>query len=62
MEQQREDGQTDYWLVQYQRLLDKKPQALIDKVGCVCVCVCACMRVCVRACVSCECVYVCVFV
>ncbi|KAL8569582.1 hypothetical protein ACOMHN_044720 [Nucella lapillus] len=31
MEQQREDGQTDYWLVQYQRLLDKKPQALIDK-------------------------------
>ncbi|XP_076454610.1 E3 ubiquitin-protein ligase LRSAM1-like isoform X2 [Babylonia areolata] len=31
MEQQREDGQTDYWLVQYQRLLDRKPQALIDK-------------------------------
>ncbi|KAK7095159.1 E3 ubiquitin-protein ligase LRSAM1-like [Littorina saxatilis] len=31
MEQQREDGQTDYWLVQYQRLLDMKPQALIDK-------------------------------
>ena len=49
MEQQREDGQTDYWLVQYQRLLDKKPQALIDKVGCVsvrmCLRVCMCVRV-----------------
>ena len=33
MEQQREDGQTDYWLVQYQRLLDRKPGTLIDKVG-----------------------------
>lgn len=31
MEQQRLDGQTDYWLVQYQRLMDKKPQALIDQ-------------------------------
>ncbi|OWF52585.1 E3 ubiquitin-protein ligase LRSAM1-like [Mizuhopecten yessoensis] len=31
MEQQRQDGQTDYWLVQYQRLMDKKPQALIDQ-------------------------------
>ncbi|XP_012944566.1 E3 ubiquitin-protein ligase LRSAM1 [Aplysia californica] len=31
MEQQREDGQADYWLVQYQRLLDWKPQALIDR-------------------------------
>ena len=61
----------DYWLVQYQRLLDKKPQALIDKVGCVSVCVCVCMRVCVRGvyhvsvcmCVclcECVCVSVCV--
>ncbi|XP_061189417.1 E3 ubiquitin-protein ligase LRSAM1-like [Saccostrea echinata] len=31
MEQQKEDGQTDYWLVQYQRLMDKKPQALMDR-------------------------------
>ncbi|XP_060069768.1 E3 ubiquitin-protein ligase LRSAM1-like [Ylistrum balloti] len=31
MEQQKLDGQTDYWLVQYQRLMDKKPQALIDQ-------------------------------
>lgn len=31
MEQQRLDGQTDYWLVQYQRLMDRKPQALIDQ-------------------------------
>ena len=32
MEQQKEDGQTDYWLVQYQRLMDQKPQSLIDRV------------------------------
>ncbi|XP_060571912.1 E3 ubiquitin-protein ligase LRSAM1-like [Ruditapes philippinarum] len=31
MEQQKEDGQTDYWLVQYQRLMDQKPQSLIDR-------------------------------
>ncbi|KAL3871234.1 hypothetical protein ACJMK2_039242, partial [Sinanodonta woodiana] len=31
MEQQREDGQIDYWLVQYQRLMDRKPQTLIDQ-------------------------------
>ncbi|XP_059149917.1 E3 ubiquitin-protein ligase LRSAM1-like isoform X2 [Physella acuta] len=31
MEQQREEGQQDYWLVQYQRLLDWKPQSLIDR-------------------------------
>ncbi|XP_025112189.1 E3 ubiquitin-protein ligase LRSAM1-like isoform X2 [Pomacea canaliculata] len=31
MEEQRENGQADYWLVQYQRLLDRKPQSLIDK-------------------------------
>ncbi|XP_041368128.1 E3 ubiquitin-protein ligase LRSAM1-like isoform X2 [Gigantopelta aegis] len=31
MEERREDGQTDYWLVQYQRLMDKKPQVLIDR-------------------------------
>ena len=32
MEEQREDDMTDYWLVQYQRLMDRKPQALINKV------------------------------
>ncbi|KAK3758802.1 hypothetical protein RRG08_030613 [Elysia crispata] len=31
MELERENGQHDYWLVQYQRLLDWKPQSLIDK-------------------------------
>lgn len=31
MEQQRQDGQTDYWLAQYQRLMDQKPQRLIDQ-------------------------------
>ncbi|RUS74622.1 hypothetical protein EGW08_017602, partial [Elysia chlorotica] len=31
MELERENGQRDYWLVQYQRLLDWKPQSLIDK-------------------------------
>nr|XP_022321142.1 E3 ubiquitin-protein ligase LRSAM1-like [Crassostrea virginica]XP_022321143.1 E3 ubiquitin-protein ligase LRSAM1-like [Crassostrea virginica]XP_022321144.1 E3 ubiquitin-protein ligase LRSAM1-like [Crassostrea virginica] len=31
MEQQKEDGQTDYWLVQYQRLMDRKPQALMNQ-------------------------------
>lgn len=31
MEQERENGQHDFWLVQYQRLLDWKPQSLIDK-------------------------------
>ncbi|KAI0213679.1 hypothetical protein LSAT2_001275 [Lamellibrachia satsuma] len=30
MEQAKLDSQTDYWLVQYQRLMDSKPQALID--------------------------------
>lgn len=33
MEQQKEDGQTDYWLVQYQRLMDRKPQALMNQVS-----------------------------
>ncbi|CAG5134008.1 unnamed protein product [Candidula unifasciata] len=31
MELQREEGQQDYWLVQYQRFLDRKPQSLIDR-------------------------------
>ncbi|XP_076091080.1 E3 ubiquitin-protein ligase LRSAM1-like [Mytilus galloprovincialis] len=31
MEQQKDDDETDYWLVQYQRLLDSKPQAVIDR-------------------------------
>ncbi|KAH9500266.1 E3 ubiquitin-protein ligase lrsam1 [Bulinus truncatus] len=31
MEEQREEGQQDYWLAQFQRLLDWKPQSLIDK-------------------------------
>ncbi|KAK2182005.1 hypothetical protein NP493_372g05009 [Ridgeia piscesae] len=30
MEQAKLDTQTDYWLVQYQRLMDRKPDALID--------------------------------
>lgn len=30
MEQAKLDTQTDYWLVQYQRLMDRKPEALID--------------------------------
>ncbi|XP_070532119.1 E3 ubiquitin-protein ligase LRSAM1-like [Ptychodera flava] len=30
MERKREDDAVDYWLVQYQRLLDQKPQYLID--------------------------------
>ncbi|XP_077866101.1 E3 ubiquitin-protein ligase LRSAM1-like [Saccoglossus kowalevskii] len=30
MERKREDDAVDYWLVQYQRLLDQKPQSLID--------------------------------
>ena len=32
MEDHREDTVAFYWLVQYQRLMDRKPQALIDKV------------------------------
>ena len=32
MEDRREEGQADYWLVQYQRLMDRKPQVLIDRV------------------------------
>ena len=32
MEEQKLANQTDYWLVQYQRLLDSKPQSLIDQV------------------------------
>uniref|UniRef100_H2Z871 Uncharacterized protein n=1 Tax=Ciona savignyi TaxID=51511 RepID=H2Z871_CIOSA len=31
MEEQREDDQIDFWLVQYQKLLDTKPQVLIQK-------------------------------
>lgn len=31
MEEQRLQDQTDYWLVQYQRLMDRKPQALVDQ-------------------------------
>ena len=33
MEQQKENTQSDYWLVQYQRLMDRKPQAMIDLVS-----------------------------
>ena len=32
MEMQKLETQTDYWLAQYQRLLDSKPQCLIDQV------------------------------
>ncbi|XP_078489106.1 zinc finger protein isoform X2 [Ciona intestinalis] len=31
MEQQREDDQVDFWLVQYQKLLDTKPEVLVQK-------------------------------
>ncbi|XP_033642845.1 E3 ubiquitin-protein ligase LRSAM1-like [Asterias rubens] len=31
MEQRREDDVEDYWLIQFQRLMDRKPQSLIDK-------------------------------
>ena len=33
MEQQKMDDQIDYWLIQYQRLMDRKPQSLIDQVS-----------------------------
>ena len=32
MEEQKENEQSDYWLVQYQRLMDRKPQAMVDLV------------------------------
>ena len=32
MEEQRVANQAGYWLAQYQRLLDSKPQSLIDQV------------------------------
>ena len=32
MEQQKEDSQIDYWLIQYQRLMDRKPQSLVNQV------------------------------
>lgn len=31
MEERRQSDQDDYWLVQYQRLLDSKPQSLVDQ-------------------------------
>ena len=31
MEEQKLDDQVDYWLVQYQRLMDRKPEALVNK-------------------------------
>ena len=33
MEQAREDDLADYWLAQLQRVLDRKPQSQIDRVG-----------------------------
>ena len=33
MEDQRLNTQTDYWLVQYQRLMDRKPEGLINRVN-----------------------------
>ena len=33
MEAQRMADQEDYWLIQYQRLMDRKPQSLIDQVS-----------------------------
>lgn len=32
MEQRRDNEIKDYWLIQYQRLLDAKPQILIEMV------------------------------
>ena len=32
MEDHRQDEAKDFWLVQFQRLLDSKPQILIDEV------------------------------
>ena len=33
MEVQREGQAQDYWLIQFQRLLDSKPQVLVDAVS-----------------------------
>ena len=33
MEEQREGQAQDYWLIQFQRLLDSKPQVLVDAVS-----------------------------
>ena len=33
MEEQNENTQSDYWLVQYQRLMDRKPQAMFNMVS-----------------------------
>ena len=33
MEHYKEDEAKDYWLVQFQRLLDSKPQVLVDDVS-----------------------------
>lgn len=32
MEHKREADVEDYWLIQYQRLLEKKPNSLLEKV------------------------------
>ena len=31
MEEKKLDDQIDYWLIQYQRLMDRKPQSLIHQ-------------------------------
>lgn len=33
MEEQKENNQLDFWLVQYQRLLDSKPERLVERVS-----------------------------
>ncbi len=33
MENCKEDEAKDYWLIQFQRLMDNKPQVLIDDVS-----------------------------
>ena len=33
METKRVEDEQDYWLIQYQRLLDKKPESLINQVS-----------------------------
>lgn len=36
MEHKRETDIEDYWLIQYQRLLESKPRTLLEKVDFVC--------------------------
>ena len=33
MEEEKDDNTKDFWLIQFQRLMDNKPQLLIDDVS-----------------------------